>query len=126
MTLENLVPPIDLCKQIPAGHFEDSALVWVLDKELDFVYARELVEVEDPMPAPTLAEVLREMALYPNLFRMMTVEVDKPEETTVVAEFQNFPYNGKPGGVLHEEKDENGATAALKLWLDLIVKEKNA
>lgn len=26
--LENLIPPLELCKQIPAGEFDDSALVW--------------------------------------------------------------------------------------------------
>ena len=27
--LESIVPPLELCKQIPAGEFEDSALVWL-------------------------------------------------------------------------------------------------
>lgn len=26
--LESIVPPLELCKKIPAGEFEDSALVW--------------------------------------------------------------------------------------------------
>ena len=29
--LKNLVPTLELCKQIPAGEFEDAALVWVYD-----------------------------------------------------------------------------------------------
>lgn len=28
MTLEKLVPPLELCKLIPAGEFADSALAW--------------------------------------------------------------------------------------------------
>ena len=28
-TLERIVPPLELCKQIPEGEFEDAALVWV-------------------------------------------------------------------------------------------------
>ena len=28
MRLEDLVPPLELCKKIPAGEFADSALVW--------------------------------------------------------------------------------------------------
>lgn len=116
MTLENLVPSLELCKQIPAGHFADSALIWFFDGRDWWVNAREFDSQPDyEYPAPTLAEILREMASYPNRFRMVTVEVDKPEETTIVAE---FPFNGKPGGVLHEEKDKNGASAALKLWLE--------
>lgn len=30
MKLEELVPPLELCKLIPEGEFEDSALMWVL------------------------------------------------------------------------------------------------
>lgn len=32
MELKNLVPPLELCKEIPAGEFEDSAFVWALRK----------------------------------------------------------------------------------------------
>ena len=28
--LEDIVPPLELCKRIPAGAFEDSALVWTV------------------------------------------------------------------------------------------------
>lgn len=32
--LESIVPPLELCKQIPEGCFEDSALVWTFDDRL--------------------------------------------------------------------------------------------
>ena len=35
--LENLVPPLELCRQIPAGEFEDSELVWVYDDVVGFL-----------------------------------------------------------------------------------------
>lgn len=35
--LENLIPPLELCKQIPEGEFEDSALVWVYDDVVGFL-----------------------------------------------------------------------------------------
>ena len=35
--LENIVPPLELCKQIPAGEFEGSALVWVYDDVVGFL-----------------------------------------------------------------------------------------
>ena len=35
--LERIVPPLELCKQIPAGEFEDSALVWVYDDVVGFL-----------------------------------------------------------------------------------------
>lgn len=35
--LESIVPPLELCKRIPAGEFEDSALVWVYDDVVGFL-----------------------------------------------------------------------------------------
>ena len=35
--LESIVPPLELCKQIPEGEFEDSALVWVYDDLVGFL-----------------------------------------------------------------------------------------
>ena len=35
--LKSIVPPVELCKQIPAGEFEDSALVWVYDDVVGFL-----------------------------------------------------------------------------------------
>lgn len=34
-TLEQLVPPLELCQQIPDGAFADSALVWMHRTALD-------------------------------------------------------------------------------------------
>lgn len=60
--LENIVPPLELCKQIPAGEFADSALVWVggsTQKPSDvFVEPRRYVIDGTHRPAPTLEEVL--------------------------------------------------------------------
>lgn len=35
--LESIVPPVAMCKRIPAGEFEDSALVWVYDDVVEFL-----------------------------------------------------------------------------------------
>ena len=35
--LESIVPPVELCKQIPEGEFVDSALVWVYDDVVEFL-----------------------------------------------------------------------------------------
>lgn len=79
--LESIVPPVELCKQIPAGEFEDSALVWVYDDVVEFlcrtsgceqIHKKEWqLEQNHPRkiairrkcgqeiyPAPTLAEIL--------------------------------------------------------------------
>ena len=80
-TLERIVPPLELCKQIPAGEFEDAALVWVYDDVVGFlcrtsgceqIHKKEWqLEHNHPRkiairrkcgqeiyPAPTLAEIL--------------------------------------------------------------------
>ena len=82
--LKNLVPPLELCKQIPAGEFEDAALVWVDDDVVGFlcrtsgceqIHKKEWqLEHNHPRkiairrkcgheiyPAPTLEEVLEEI-----------------------------------------------------------------
>ena len=68
--LEKLVPKLDLCKQIPPGAFENSALVWSYscDKRktepfieerdcIDFC-RRNMVNAPPVYPAPTLAEII--------------------------------------------------------------------
>lgn len=63
-SLEKLVPPPELCKQIPEGQFKNSALLWtqgVEDMFIDFRDARPEDE-EGNLPAPTLPEIMD--ALY--------------------------------------------------------------
>lgn len=60
--LEKIVPLPELCKRIPAGEFEESALVWVLDPEgIECVMPREVAiyeyEKRNMIPAPTLEEI---------------------------------------------------------------------
>lgn len=80
-TLERIVPPLELCKLIPAGEFDESALVWVYDDVVGFlcrtsgceqIHKKEWqLEHNHPRkiairrksgheiyPAPTLAEIL--------------------------------------------------------------------
>ena len=61
MKLEEIVPPLDLCKKIPEGCFAESALVWITD----FVGGKPIAEPRRyapydhiAAPAPTLAEIL--------------------------------------------------------------------
>lgn len=60
--LESIVPPLELCKRIPAGEFEDSALVWVdgntQNPRIVFVEPRRYAIDNTHRPAPTLEEVL--------------------------------------------------------------------
>ena len=69
--LESIVPPLELCKQIPAGEFEDSALVWDIHGKFDKWHVEKRVKrsvrfgdygrMSPPhadIPAPTLEEIL--------------------------------------------------------------------
>lgn len=120
--LENIVPPLELCKQIPAGEFEESALVWEVyhyQYTIDpYVISRETSEttrgkgLESVYPAPTLAEILAELP----------EAIDTPEdEFFSLSVRQDFGDDGKPlfwiGYNNTCEKDANPAAAALRLWL---------
>ena len=69
--LESIVPSLDLCEKIPAGEFEDSALVWDIHGKFDKWHVEKRVKrsvrfgdygrMSSPhadIPAPTLEEVL--------------------------------------------------------------------
>lgn len=108
MNLENLVPPLKLCKRIPEGAFADSALVWSRRASRfaphEWVIPRGYAaEVSDIAPAPTLAEIMPECG---NPFYMWNDgkgwEVFCPANLKVLRNY-----------------DPNPATAALKLWLEL-------
>lgn len=72
--LESIVPPVELCKQIPEGEFEDSALVW--EKSEKYFQATEIIDYEYKVvardeskggfPAPTLEEVLEAIGKVEN------------------------------------------------------------
>ena len=69
--LESIVPPVELCKQIPAGEFEDSALVFrpYRMKGDEVVCLREEFDGFDEyriVPAPTLEEILDEIGKVEN------------------------------------------------------------
>ena len=66
--LESIVPPLELCKRIPAGEFEDSALVWTAHgvrsvEELSRLeFCKNLPIRKMTFPAPTLEEILDALA----------------------------------------------------------------
>ena len=115
-TLERIVPPLELCKQIPAGEFEDTALVWVYDDVVGFlcrtsgcekIHKKEWqLEHNHPRkiairrkcgkeiyPAPTLVEILESIG-----------EVETWDTMTMTR-----ITNGK----------QNLTTNALKRWLEV-------
>ena len=132
--LEDIVPPLELCKLIPAGEFEDSVLVWVFDHQKArkyfpetneddrFFYVENREFVEDtimsfakcgvgnwinrpPMiSAPTLAEIRREL-------RNLSVHVI---DGTITVSCRINPEDT----IFETARDDNDVTAAaLRLWL---------
>lgn len=109
--LKNIVPPVELCKQIPEGEFEDSALVWVYDMDgLEMVMPREVVQFEGTkmIAAPTLEEILN--ALY---------KQDRYENKLKICPV--FPGGEWSIGYSYQkvEKDFDLTAAALRLWFEV-------
>lgn len=78
--LETIVPPLELCKKIPAGEFADSALVWrvpncsfPLEDEFYEIHQRDKCESwmkDKQIPAPTLQEIMEELTELQDAFRV--------------------------------------------------------
>ena len=116
--LESLVPPLELCKQIPAGMFEDSALVRLFQNgkphPLTPIITRELVlDGEEKYPAPTLAEIMLALDGLD--------EGDLPTCTFTGVKWRMESVSGPFSATIkrHHTSDRNPATAAMKLWLEL-------
>ena len=111
--LEDLVPPLELCKRIPEGCFADSALVW----NEGFVKGNFVIEqrgfgMHYIAPAPTLQEILLAIdeagGVCPECYYLKnTWKIDCRDKL--------FNYEE----LIEAEDEYNPATAALKLWLKL-------
>lgn len=109
-SLEKIVAGLELCKLIPAGEFEDTALVWrerignisrddwvKFRAPEDISYKVESAEV-NYFPAPTLEEIMEKL--------------DAP----VLWRSDNGKWRCLCNHVL-AQKRENASEAALRLWL---------
>ena len=125
--LEDIVPPLELCKHIPAGEFEDSALVWLYwakdESSFGNVVPRILKDqfssilpglgavLKAEVPAPTLAEILDELGnktvcLYAGIHYEVSVCIRECDSGTKEHQWRQYG-----------EADRNPAAAALRLWL---------
>jgi hypothetical protein len=105
MTLENLVPPLELCKKIPAGAFADSALVWMETRTGSCVVQARITSEE--IPAPTLAEII--------------VALDKAGYWCPTCFYRRgiWHIDCEDRTIMDAEDKDNPASAALNLWLML-------
>ena len=120
-SLEKIVASLELCKLIPAGEFEDSALVWRYDRICDFIcllpgHLDETARLRNDgmiYPAPTLAEI----------FRVLPETIDTPEDEFFVLSLMPVVDDEEDmfwiGYNNTNEEDANPATAALRLCLKL-------
>lgn len=115
--LESIVPPLELCKQIPAGEFEDSVLVWDIHGhgKFDKWHVEKRVNrsvrfgdygIMSPphadIPAPTLAEILAKLP--------EGVQVRMRTARNRERHFQIYHYS-------YETWTNLPAAGALRMWL---------
>jgi len=117
MKLEDLVPPLELCKQIPDGAFADSALVWegsgtAIWQRGGKCYWHQIKCGTEMFPAPTLQEIM--VAIY-DLGSLCPTCWLARGWWEINTEFHKRASAGNP---------DNPAAAALKLWLELHGEEK--
>ena len=121
MKLEDIVQPLELCKKIPAGEFNNSFFVWgyscdkrnkkpFVDYRDDIEYLRRnMVNAPDLYPAPTLQEILEDLPHddeYNDLLIGYSAKVDKFTGWHIY-------YNGDRNRHCY---DQSAVTAALNLW----------
>lgn len=113
MQLKELVPPLELCKKIPAGEFEDSCYVMIgSDSIVQRVDIRTVSGSRQSgiYPAPTLQEILEE------LHKQQEDVFLKWSETAYNEWLVNAYTHNKEDYQAH---DKSPATAALQVWLKM-------
>ena len=114
--LEELVPPLELCKLIPKGEFEDSALMWIEveipqenKKEWRVIAANKILRIcHNPKhSAPTLQEIMEKLHGGFNL-----TECNRGVRGWLIDCCVGIED-------IYARDEHSGATAALKLWLKM-------
>ena len=131
--LESIVPPLELCKQIPAGEFEDTALVWVYDDVVGFlcrtsgceqIHKKEWqLEHNHPRkiairrkcgkeiyPAPTLEETMTSLLNYAGWL----LKIDSRFGLETFVELSSQTNNKR-----YVEYAPSACAAALRLWFKM-------
>lgn len=113
MKLEELVPPLELCKLIPKGEFEDSALMWFSNYHFGGWHierhglAIAYTDNGELYPAPTLQEIIKELKRD---YCKVGVSIRYDWCCYIVDEF---------GNDMTESDNSEAVVSALKLWLKL-------
>ena len=115
MKIDELVPPLELCKKIPAGEFEDSAFVFVpLSNGKEWQIKKRMMHMEayhsKIYPAPTLQEILEEL--------------HKHQEDVFLKWSETAYHEWLVNAYTHNKEDyqshhKNIVVAAIKTWLEM-------
>lgn len=126
MSLKDLVPPLELCKLIPAGEFEDSVFVWgyscdkrntepfVEERDCLEFCRKKMVNAPPMFPAPTLKEIMRNTSTRGDSYFCKFYDGgDRYEPSWSIGDCEHDLYykNGYEG--------ENPELLALRWWLKL-------
>ena len=122
--LEDLVPPLELCRQIPEGKFADSVMVYAVTKHsLNYCFGGRRCFINDYrelIPAPTLQEIIAELTPGEDSCGEITQFGKDKHGWFTMASFEGNDDGYGSGFETYEEIDrDNPATAALKLWLEV-------
>ena len=129
-SLKKIVPPLELCQQIPEGKFADSVFEWYVPsgaaaKEAfaPCVIIRNYSAAsgsKDNCPAPTLAEILEALPtrIERPLERFLVLYDARNTKGTFQVGYTGWITGNDPR---FREQDRNPATAALRLWLKMEV-----
>lgn len=128
--LEELVPPLELCKLIPKGEFEDCCFAWYAElqhinpkppHEYSYYVANSNKDFLsfggfNACPAPTLEEIMAELPPYAKNEKILACCVPDWADfnARVFGEHWRVGYTGDVS-----VNDKSPSTAALKLWLKL-------
>lgn len=147
MRLEELVPPIELCKKIPEGEFEDSFAKWVVKWSNAEINGEKVDTITGVIPMRTIiklpqhptdeqmdllkmrfpgAIVCKEYYPAPMLEEVM-VAIGSDGKTGHCIDVYNIQgeWSGYCDQITTDEynplfaKEKSGSTTALKLWLKL-------
>ena len=117
--LADLVPPLELCKLIPKGEFEESYAInvyicgeWLLMPVDDC--ASDIKEKHSYYPAPTLEEIMAKLPPYAKNEHILACCVPDWADfnARIFGEHWRVGYTGDAS-----INDKSPSTAALKLWL---------
>lgn len=108
--LEKIVASLELCKLIPAGEFEDTALIHVLSPHGPCVMERPYGTQCEYYPAPTLEEIIADLP-------------SEYEDGSLSLGCNYIEYAGVEFAVddttFSSEEEGGFAAAALQLWLKM-------